>query len=52
MQNASRKKFYIMKIIFDGKEYVSTLQSGTNPKFNFDQLITKEIVFNDMEKNI
>ena len=44
------QKFYIMKIIFDGNEYASTLQSGTNPKFNFDQLIIKEMRFNDMEK--
>ena len=38
-----------MKIRFDQTEYTSTLQIGSNPKFNFDQIITKEIKFDDME---
>ena len=42
--------FYIMKILFDDTEYISTLQSGKNPKFRFDQYITKEMAFDDMEK--
>ena len=44
------KNFYIMKILFDDTQYVSTLQSGKNPKFKFDQYITKEMTFDDMEK--
>ena len=44
------KNFYIMKILFDDTQYVSTLQSGKNPKFKFDQLILKEMAFDDMEK--
>ena len=43
------KQYYIMKIRFDQTEYTSTLQIGSNPKFNFDQIITKEIKFDDME---
>jgi hypothetical protein len=43
------KNFYIMKIIFDGQEYILTLESGTNPKFKFDKIITKEMKFDQME---
>ena len=42
-------KFYIMKIIFDEQEYILTLESGTNPKFKFDKIITKEMKFDQME---
>ena len=42
-------QFYILKILFDDNQYISTLQRGKNPKFNLDQTITKEFKFNDME---
>ena len=43
-------KFYIMKVILDDQEYSSTMQSGKNPKFNIDQIIMKEIKFDELEK--
>ena len=43
------KNFYIMKINFDEQEYVLNLESGTNPKFKFDKIITKEMKFDQME---
>ena len=42
--------FYIMKVILDDQEYSSTMQSGKNPKFNIDQIIMKEIKFDELEK--
>ena len=35
-------KSYIMKIIFDNEEFILPLVIGQNPKFNFDQFITKQ----------
>ncbi len=42
-------QFYILKILFDDNQYISTLKRGKNPKFNLDQTITQEFKFNDME---
>ena len=42
-------QFYILKVIFDNQEYNSTLQSGKNPKFNIDQIVVKEMKFDEME---
>ena len=39
-----------MKIIFDNLEYVLPLETGKNPKFNFDQTITKQLKFDQLEK--
>ena len=38
-----------MKIIFDDLEYVLPLVSGTNPKFTFDQVIVKELRYEELE---
>ena len=38
-----------MKIIFDGLEYVLPLVSGTNPKFTFDQIIVKDLKYDQLE---
>ena len=38
-----------MKIIFDGLEYVLPLVSGTNPKFSFDQVIVKDLKYDQLE---
>ena len=43
-------QYYIMKILFDNKEFITTLQSGKNPKFNFDELIIKKMKFDEMEE--
>ena len=42
--------YYIMEIIFDGKQYVLPLVSGSNPKFYFDELIQKEMKYEEMEE--
>ena len=42
--------YYIMIIIFDGKKYILPLVLGTDPKFNFDEEIHKELKYEDMEK--
>ena len=42
-------QFYIMKILFDNNEFITTLQSGKNPKFNYDELIIKQMKFDEME---
>ena len=42
-------QFYLMKILFDDCQYQSTLQTGKNPKFNFDKIIIKEMRFDEME---
>ena len=38
-------KSYIMKIIFDDKEYILPLVTGKDPKFTFDQIIIKELKY-------
>ena len=43
-------KSYIMKIIFDDLEYILPLETGTDPKFNFDQTITKQLKYEQLEK--
>ena len=43
-------QYYLMKILFDDCQYLSTLQTGKNPKFNFDKIIIKEMRFDEMEK--
>ena len=43
-------KSYIMKIIFDDKEYILPLVTGKDPKFTFDQIITKELKYDQLEK--
>ena len=43
-------KSYIMKIIFDDLEYILPLETGTDPKFNFDQTITKQLKYDQLEK--
>ena len=43
-------KSYIMKIIFDNDEFILPLVSGQNPKFNFDQIITKQYKYEQLEK--
>ena len=40
---------YLMKIIFDDLEYVLPLVTGKNPKFNFDQIITKQLKFDQLQ---
>ena len=42
-------QYYIMKILFDNQEFITTLQSGKNPKFNYDELIIKQMRFDEME---
>ena len=42
-------KSYIMKIIFDTDEYILPLVTGQNPKFNFDQIITKQYKYEQLE---
>ena len=44
------KYYYIMVIIFDGKRYILPLVTGSDPKFNFNEEIYKEIKYEDMEK--
>ena len=44
-------KSYIIKIIFDKDEFILPLVTGQNPKFNFDQIITKQYKYEDLEKN-
>ena len=46
------KNYYIMVIIFDTKRYILPLVTGTDPRFNFNEEIYKEIKYEDMEKNI
>ena len=41
---------YIMKIIFDNSDYVLPLVSGQNPKFSFDQIFTKQLKYDELEK--
>ena len=41
---------YIMKIIFDNEEFILPLAMGQNPKFNFDQIITKQYKYEQLEK--
>ena len=41
---------YIMKIIFDNDEFILPLAMGQNPKFNFDQIITKQYKYEQLEK--
>ena len=41
--------YYIMVIIFDKKQYTLPLVTGKNPKFNFDEIIHKEIKYEEME---
>ena len=41
---------YIMKIIFDNEEFILPLVTGQNPKFNFDQIITKQYKYEQLEK--
>jgi len=41
---------YMMKIIFDDLEYILPLVSGQNPKFSFDQIITKQLQYDQLEK--
>ena len=43
-------KSYIMKIIFDNDEFILPLVTGQNPKFNFDQIITKQYKYEQLEK--
>ena len=43
-------KSYIMKIIFDNDEFILPLVTGQNPKFNFDQMITKQYKYEQLEK--
>ena len=43
-------KSYIMKIIFDNEEFILPLVIGQNPKFNFDQFITKQYKYEQLEK--
>ena len=43
-------KSYIMKIIFDDKEYILPLVTGKDPKFTFDQIIIKELKYEQLEK--
>lgn len=38
-----------MQIIFDEKEYILPMVTGTNPKFVFDEIIHKEIPYEEME---
>ena len=45
-------KSYIMKIIFDDLEYILPLETGTDPKFNFDQTIQKNRPLPILNKNI
>ena len=40
---------YILRIIFDGKEYPLSFGSGNNPSFIFDETIGKEITFEKMQ---
>ncbi len=40
---------YLMKIIFDGAEFLLPLVTGKNPKFSFDQTITKQLKFDQLE---
>ena len=42
-------KSYIMKIIFDNEEFILPLVMGQNPKFNFDQYITKQYRYEQLE---
>ena len=44
------KNYYIMVIIFDTKRYILPLVTGTDPRFNFNEEIYKEIKYEDMEK--
>ena len=39
-----------MKIIFDNEEFILPLVIGQNPKFNFDQFITKQYKYEQLEK--
>ena len=41
--------YYIMVIIFDKKQYTLPLVTGKKPKFNFDEIIYKEIKYEEME---
>ena len=38
-----------MQIIFDEKEYILPLVTGSNPKFTFDEIITQEMKYEEME---
>ena len=42
---------YILRIIFDGKEYPLSFGNGKNPNFIFDETIGKEITFEKMENS-
>ena len=42
-------QYYIMQIIFDEKEYILPLVTGSNPKFTFDEIITQEMKYEEME---
>ena len=43
-------KSYIMKIIFDEEEFILPLVTGSNPKYTFEQIITKQFKYDDLEK--
>ena len=43
-------KSYLMKITFDDLEYVLPLETGKDPKFNFDQIITKKLKYEQLEQ--
>ena len=38
-----------MQIIFDEKEYILPMVTGTNPKFVFDEIIHKEIPYEEIQ---
>ena len=37
-------KSYLMKITFDDLEYVLPLETGKDPKFNFDKIFTSNFI--------
>ena len=43
-------KSYLMKIIFDDLEYVLPLETGKDPKFNFDKIIIKQLKYAQLEQ--
>ena len=44
------KKYYLMVIVFDGKQNILPLVTGQNPKFTFDEYFQKEIKYDELEK--
>lgn len=43
-------QIYILKIIFDNEEFHLSYAIGNNPKFNFEETIRKEIIYEKLEQ--